>query len=208
MQLVAGITDSLPKLVAYRLIEPALRISEPVHLVCREGKFDRLMADLAVNSLDIVLADAPFDPEIRVKAFNHLLGECGVTFFGSPALARKYSRGFPESLEGAPVIFPTSNTSLRRSLDAWLDKRGVHPNIVGEFEDSALLKVFGEAEVGLFPVPSAVENDVRKQYGAKRIGRIDGVRERFYAITVERKMKHPAIVAISETARRELFTGT
>ena len=205
LRLFVGIADALPKLIAYRLIEPALRLPEHVQVVCREDKTERLMADLAVNALDIVLADAPFNPEIRVRAFNHLLGECGITFFAAPALASKYRRKFPQSLDGAPVILPTVNTSLRRSLDSWFDDQGIRPIITGEFEDSALLKTFGQAGLGLFPVSSAVEAEVKKQYGVQAIGRIDKVREHFYAISVERRIKHPAVAAITQAARQELF---
>ena len=205
LRLFVGITDALPKLIAYRLIEPALRMPEPVQVVCREDKAERLIADLALNALDIVIADSPFNPGIRVRAFNHLLGECGVTFFAAPGLARQYVRRFPHSLDGAPVLLPTPNTTLRRSLDQWFDSQGITPRITGEFEDSALLKTFGQAGTGLFPVPSAVNADVEKQYGVRPVGDVDGVRERFYAILVERRIKHPAVVAISEAARRKLF---
>jgi LysR family transcriptional activator of nhaA len=204
-QLFVGITDSLPKLIVYRLLEPALRMPEPVHVVCREGKADQLMADLALHTLDLVLSDAQFNPDISVRAFNHILGECGVTFFAAPQIAHQYSRKFPQSLHGAPVILPTSNTSLRRSLDQWFEQQGIHPRIIGEFEDSALLKVFGQAGIGLFPAPSVVEADVKRQYAVRVIGRLDKVRERFFAISIERKIKHPAVAVISEAARRNLF---
>jgi LysR family transcriptional regulator, transcriptional activator of nhaA len=205
LRLFVGITDALPKLVAYRLIEPALRMPETVQVVCREDKTHRLVADLAVNALDIVLTDSPLNPEIRVRAFSHLLGECGVTFFGTPETASKHRRRFPRSLDEAKVILPTNNTTMRRSLDQWFDAQKIRPRIAGEFEDSALLMTFGQAGVGIFPVPSAVEAEVQKQYGVKIVGRIDGVRERFYAISVERRIKHPAVVAISAAARQELF---
>jgi len=205
LRLFIGITDALPKLVAYRLIEPALRMAEPVQVVCREGKAERLVADMAVNALDIVLADSPLNPELRVRAFNHLLGECGVTFFGAPAAAGQYRRRFPQSLDGAKVILPTNNTAMRRSLDQWFEEQNIRPRIAGEFEDSALLMTFGQAGVGIFPVPSAVEADVQKQYGVRIVGRITEIRERFYAISVERRIKHPAVVAISAAARQELF---
>jgi LysR family transcriptional activator of nhaA len=201
-----GIADVVPKLVAYRLIEPALRLAEPVHIVCKEDKPERLLAELAVHEVDLVLADAPISPSVKVKAYNHLLGECGVTIFAPPKQAGSYRRKFPRSLDGAPFLLPTDNTSLRRSLDQWFDAQHLRPAVVGEFEDSALLPVFGQTGLGLFAAPSAIEVEIHAQYGVQVVGRIDTVRERFYAISVERKLKHPAVVAISETARQELFS--
>lgn len=205
LTLTVGLADVVPKLVAARLLEPALRLAEPVHLVCREDKPDRLVAELAVHGLDVVLSDAPLDPSLRVKAFNHLLGECGVDFFGTAELARAYRRGFPGSLHGAPVLLPTQNTTLRRSLEQWFSERGLRPRVVAEFEDRALLKVFGQNGLGLFPVPTIIAAEVARQYQVRRVGTLEEVRERFYAISVERRLKHPAVVAISEGARRELF---
>lgn len=205
MRLLVGVADVLPKLVSFRLLEPALALSDPVQIICREDKPERLLSDLSIHGLDIVLSDAPVGPHVKVRAFNHLLGECGVAVMGKAALARPFRKGFPASLDGAPFLLPTENTSLRRALDQWFDRRSIRPSIRAEFEDSALLKVFGQAGVGLFVVPTAVENEVRKQYGVELVGRVEEVRERFYAISVERKLKHPAVVAISEAARQELF---
>ena len=205
LRLVVGIADVVPKLVAQRLLEPALKLSVPVHLVCHEDKPDRLLAELAVHSLDVVLADAPVGPTVRIRAFNHLLGECDVVFFATAKLAATYKRGFPKSLDGAPVILPTENTTLRRSLDQWFATRGIHPRVVGEFEDNALLKVFGQAGMGLFPAASVIADEVQRQYRVRPIGKLDGLRERFYAISVDRKLKHAAVIAISEEARQKLF---
>ena len=204
-RLTIGVADALPKIVAFRLLEPALAHADPVRLVLREDKPDRLVADLSIHALDLVLSDAPVSPNVRVRAFSHLLGECGVTVFGTPELARRHRARFPQSLEGAPVLLPTDNTMLRRSLDAWFEVHGIRPQVVGEIEDSAVLKVFGQAGAGLFMAPSAVEKDVQRQYGVRVVGRIDSVRERFYAITVERRITHPVVLAISTTARQELF---
>lgn len=204
-RLTIGVADALPKIVAFRLLEPALAHADPVRLVLREDKPDRLVADLSIHALDLVLSDAPVSPNVRVRAFSHLLGECGVTVFGTPELARRHRARFPQSLEGAPVLLPTDNTMLRRSLDAWFEVQGIRPHVVGEIEDSAVLKVFGQSGAGLFMAPSAVERDVQRQYGVRVVGRIDGVRERFYAITVERRITHPVVLAISTTARQELF---
>lgn len=204
MRLTVGIADVLPKLVSFRLLKPALQLGIPVQIQCKEDKPDRLLAELAIHNLDIVLSDAPVPPSIHVKAFSHLLGECGITFMGTPELARKYRVDFPSCLSGAPMLLPTENTVLRRALDQWFDTHGIHPDIQAEFEDSALLKVFGQEGMGVFAVPSAVEGEVRSQYGVHRVGQVDEVKERFYAISAERKLKHPAVLAISESARKTL----
>lgn len=202
--LVVGIADVVPKRVARALLDPALHLGAPVRLVCREDRPERLLAALAVHELDVVLTDAPVPASVRVKAFNHELGECGVTFLATPELARAHREAFPRALEGAPVLLPTDNTSLRRSLDHWFDAQGVRPNVVGEFEDSALLMAFGQTGLGLFPVPAVVAREVRERDGVETVGEALGVRERYYAISVERRLKHPAVVAVSQAARRTL----
>ncbi len=206
LRVTIGLTDVLPKLVAYRILEPVLHFPTPIHLVCLEGKLEPLLAELALYNLDVVLSEAPMSPSVHVRAFNHLLGECGVTFFGTPELAARYGPQFPQSLSGAPVLMPTMNTMLRRSLTHWLESEGVRPRIIGEFEDSALLQVFGQRGAGLFVAPSIIEAEVLQQYGVEVVGRVEAIRERFYAITVERRIKHPAIVAISDAARQTLFS--
>lgn len=206
MRFVVGVADVVPKLVAYRLLRPALNLSTPVHIVCREDKSDRLLGELAMNGLDLVISDAPVGPAVKVRAFNHVLGECGISFMAAGELAATYRRSFPKSLNGAPVLLPTANTMLRRLLDQWFDSQGIRPTIAGEFEDSALLKVFGQNGCGIFPVPTVVEAEAGLQYKARVVGRTDVVRETFYAISVERKIKHPAVVAITEAARENIFT--
>ncbi len=206
-RLLVGVVEALPKLIAYRLVEPALQLPEPVQVVCLEDKSERLLAELSLHALDVVLSDAPVPPGVEVRAFNHLLGECGVTIFGTPSLAPAHRRRFPRSLDGAPFLLPRHNSALRSALDQWFDSEGIRPLIRGEFDDSALLKAFGHAGVGLFAAPSAIEDPVRRQYGVQVVGRIDAVRERFYAISVERKLKHPAVVAISAAARQRLFVS-
>ena len=205
LRLAVGMPDVLPKLVAYQLLKPALALKERVQFACYEGKLNNLLAELALHRLDIVLADAPITPESHVRAFNHLLGECGVTVFGTSELAKQHRRRFPESLHGAPMLLPTQNTSLRRELERWFNENDIHPNVVHEFEDSAILKVFGQAGEGLFPAPTAIESQVTKQYSVRPAGRIAEVKERFYAISVERRLKNPAVVAISNAARSKLF---
>lgn len=206
VRFLVGIADVVPKLIAYRVLEPALRLAEPIHIVCKEDKPERLLAELAVHELDLVLTDAPISPSVKIKAYNHLLGECGVTVFAPAQTSAAYKRKFPHSLDGAPFLLPTDNTSSRRLLDQWFETQNIRPTVVGEFEDSALLKVFGQTGMGLFSAPSVIEEEVKTQYGVHAIGQIDAVRERFYAISVERKLKHPAVVAISEAARQELFS--
>jgi LysR family transcriptional regulator, transcriptional activator of nhaA len=202
LSLNVGVADVVPKLVARRLLEPALQLSTPVQLVCREDKPDRLLGELAVHGFDIVLSDAPAVPSVRVRTFDHLLGESGIELFATPALARLYRRRFPASLDGAPLLLPTENTSLRRSLDQWFAAHDLRPRVVGEFEDSALLQVFGQAGFGIFPAHTFIADEVRRQYQVQPVGLLERVRERFYAISVDRKLKHPAAIAISEAARQ------
>ena len=201
VHLVVGCADVLPKMVAFRLLEPAFRLEEPVHVVARQGRVEALLADLCVHALDLVLADAPIPAATRVRAFNHLLGESEVGFFASPSLAEILRPGFPRSLTGQPVLLPASHTMLRRSLDGWFAANAIAPRLVGEFDDSALLKVFARAGVGAFAAPSVVRDELLATYGVDYVGACAGVRERFYAITLERRIRNPAVAAISEAAR-------
>ena len=207
IRLVVGIDDVVPKEIAHALIEPALRLREPVRLLCREGSLEPLVAKLAAHELDVVLSDAPVAPNLDFRTFNHPLGECGVAWMGAPRLAKVYRRGFPESLDGAPVLLPTDDTAIRRGLDQWFDKRGVRPVVVAEFEDFALLRAFGQRGSGILPVPAVLERDFGRRYDLRRIGAVDGVTGRFYAISIERKIRHPAVAAICEAARRTLFAA-
>jgi LysR family transcriptional activator of nhaA len=200
LRLMVGIANFVPKLIVYRLLQPALDLPEPVRLVCREGQPERLLADLAVHSLDVVVTDTPLAPTVKIRAFSHLLAECGVTIFGTEALAKKYRRNFPRSLDRAPLLMPSDTSALRRSLEEWFRAEEIRPNIVGEFDDSTLLKVVGEAGLALFPVPTLIAPDVTRQYKVLRIGELSAVRARFYAITAERRITHPALVAISASA--------
>ena len=201
-----GIQGALPKLVVYRLLRPTLESTENrFHLVCYEGKLNELLGDLGTHRLDVVLADRPLSPDIPVKAFNHQLGRCGVTVFGTGKMCRKYRANFPHSLTGAPMLLPTRNTSIRRGINQWFSEQGIEPMVTHEFEDSAVLKVFGQAGHGLFVTPSAIEDEVCRQYSVKILGRIPEVQERYYAISVERKLKHPGVLEIIQFARREVF---
>lgn len=200
-----GITEVIPKLMAKKLLEPALRLSSDIRLICREGPSDRLFAELSLHNLDIVLADAPIGSFVKIRGYNHLLGESEVLIFAADSLARKYRRHFPESLTGAPFLLPVTGTVLRQSLDGWFDAHGIRPRIVGEFEDSALLKIFGQLGVGVFASSAVIKSEIIKQFGVRELGVAAGCREQFYAISVERKLKHPAVVAIAEAARQKLF---
>lgn len=163
-------------------------------------------AVVATYGLDLVLADAPVGPSVKVKAYNHLLGECAVSVFGAERLASAHRKGFPRSLDRAPFLLPREDSELRRALDRWFEEAGVRPRVIAEFEDNALLEAFGQAAAGLFVAPAAIEREVCRQLGVERVGRLEAVRERFYAITVDRKIRHPAVAAISQSARRELFS--
>ena len=205
-RLLVGVQGALPKLVVYELLRPALESDEiDFQIVCFEGKIRELLGELAMHRLDVVIADRPLTPDTHVRAFNHLLGKCGVTIFGAGNLSRKFRKNFPQSLNGAPMLLPTQNTSLRRLLEQWFEENKIHPEIVHEFEDSAVLKVFGQAGHGLFVTPSAIENEVCRQYSVKAIGRIPEIVEKFYAISVEKRIKHPAVLRISQSAREKLF---
>jgi LysR family transcriptional activator of nhaA len=204
-RLTVGVADVMPKLVAYQLIEPALLLADSHRIICREGTNKELLSALAVHDIDVVLTDSQIDPAINVKAFCHLLGECGMTLFGTSKLAAVYRGKFPRSLDGAPFLLPTNNTAVRRSLDQWFETENIRPVIVAECEDSALLQVFGQRGLGLFFVPSVISAEVQRQSTVKAIGRVSAVREQFFAISLDRKLKHPAVLAISEAARTRLF---
>ena len=205
VRLTVGVADVLSKLIAYRIVEPALRLPESVRLEAIEDTPERLLAELALFALDVVLADAPVGPTTRVRAYSHLLGECAVSVFGADRLARMYRRGFPRSLNGAPFLLPRQQSALRVALDDWFEREGVQPHILGEFDDSALMAAVGQTGLGLFPAPSPITREVCRQHDVRSIGALETVRQKFYAITVDRKLKHPAVLAICEAARRKLF---
>lgn len=206
VRLQVGVADEVTKIIAYRLLEPALRLPTPVHIVCRDGAPERLLTDLATHALDLVIADAPISPGIKVKAFTHSLGETSVTVFGVPKLATPRRKNFPRSLDGAPFLVPTAGKTLRRTLDHFFDRESIRPRIVAELDDSALLTAFGQGGAGLFVAPTVLEKEVTRQHDVAIVGRLDEVREQFYAISVERRLKHPAVIAISEAANEILTT--
>jgi LysR family transcriptional activator of nhaA len=207
LRLVVGIDDVVPKEVAYRILKPTLALKRPVRLVCREGTLERLVADLAVHEIDVVLSDAPVTPSLNVRAYSHSLGTCEALWMATPALAKTLRRGFPKSLDGVPVLLPTDDTAIRRSLDQWLEKQDVHPVMIGEFEDYAMLREFARAGHGFAPVPAILEDQFRREYGFARVGVVSGINAEFYAISVERKIKNPAVAAMTENAR-EAFLGS
>lgn len=200
LHLQVGIVDVVPKLVAKQLLAPALALGTPVRLICVEDRLDRLMAALALHELDVVLADSPSDSSSTIKAFNHLIIDCPVAILGAKKLSQRYRRNFPRSLRGAPLLLPTLNSALRRAMDHWMSDMSMMPQIMGEFDDRALLEVFGESGLGLFPVPSLIANTVIQQLNVQKVGVLKEIREKFYAITVERRVTHPGVAAICDAS--------
>ena len=208
LRFVVGVADTLPKLMVHRLLMPAVHLAdEDVRVACIDGDPDQLLARLALHELDLVISDYPANPRLGLRAFNHALGDCGVSFFATADLARRYRRGFPQSLNGAPILLPAGNSALRPALDQWFDDLGIRPLVRGEFSDSALLKAFGARGEGLFVAPSAIAEDVRRMYGVVVVGHEERLRERFYAISVEKRIAHPAVLAITQGARESLARG-
>ncbi|MGA8135546.1 transcriptional activator NhaR [Pseudomonas sp. MWU12-2037] len=201
-----GVADVVPKSIVYRLIAPTMELDEPIRITCREDKLERLLADLAIQRLDLVISDSPMPSHLDIKGYSQKLGECGISFFATSALAARHAEDFPRCLHGAPLLIPGQESVVRSRLLRWFAEQHLHPRIVGEFDDSALMQAFGQSGSGIFIAPSVIAEEVCRQYGVKLIGQTDAVSESFYAISVERKVKHPGIVAITEGARRELFT--
>lgn len=206
MRLTVGLSDSLPKLTASRLLDAALRLPQKVKLVCHEDDFESLLGELSVHKLDVVLTDRPVPSGTTLRVFSHLLGESETMLYGVPALAEKYRKDFPASLKGAPLLLPTRNHAIRGRLDHWFETHDVRPDIVGEFDDSALLNTFGRTGLGMFPAPSALASAVEEQFGAVPVGELTHVREQVYAISNERKIKHPAVDAILTASHVSVFT--
>jgi LysR family transcriptional regulator, transcriptional activator of nhaA len=204
LRLVAGVADVVPKRMAALLLQPAVDAHPELTLVCHEGPLPQLLGALAVHELDVVIADVAASEEVKVKAFNHKLGDCGTTFFAARPLAH-VKKGFPRSLQGQPLLLPAQGTAFRRSLEAWLDAGALRPIVTGEFDDTALMKAFGARGLGVFAAPQVLEDDIRAQYDVTVVGRAPDVRETYYAITVERRLRHPAVVAIAEAARAAIF---
>lgn len=203
--LTVGIVSSMPKLIAERIIAPALTGETAVRVRCHESPLEPLLSELAIHRLDLVLSDQPVPDGLNLKAYNHRLGESGMSFFALRRNARRYRNRFPGSLADAPMLLPPPHTALRRQLDDWFADLELFPRIVGEFDDSALLKAFGEAGAGVFAAPMAIEEEICRMYRMAVIGRTDDIKERFYAISAERRLSHPSTVLITDTARSDLF---
>lgn len=203
--LKVGVAMVVPKLLAYRVLEPVLLMQDPVKLICHEAPLVDLLADLSVHKLDMVLADSPINPSLNIRAYNHALGESGITFFAAPEEAKRLRAKFPESMHRQNILMPTSGSSLRRNLEIWFQRQQIEPIVVAEFEDRALMKTFGERGIGVFTSPSAVEQDVIDKYRVEVVGRSDEVTESFYVISPERHIKHPAINTITQVAKSVLF---
>ncbi|RCU50867.1 transcriptional activator NhaR [Corallincola holothuriorum] len=199
-----GVADVVPKSIAYRLLAPALQLADPIRMICKENSLSDLLAELALHRLDIVIADAPVPAGIGIRGFNHALGECGLSFVAVPKLASELRNNFPSSLNGAPLLIPSEISVTHMRLQQWFDKQHIYPNVVGEFDDSALMKAFGQAGVGVFVVPTAIANEIIAQYGVELVGATDEISEQFFAISTERRLSNPAVIAITETAREWL----
>jgi LysR family transcriptional activator of nhaA len=206
LRLTVGVADVLPASLVRRFLEPAFALSQSVHVICRADKsVEEFLADLALHRVDVVLADGPPGAGVAVRAFGHLLGECGTTFFASPDMAASLRKRFPASLDGAPFLMPGAPSMVRRALEQWFDTHDIRPRIVVECDDSALAKDFGETGMGVFATPTVIEAEVRRHYRVRVVGRAPAVQQQFFAISVERRIKHPAVVAISEAARHDIF---
>ncbi len=206
-QFTVGIVDSIPKLIACRIIAPAMKTEQPPRIRCHEGTLERLLGDLAVHRLDLVLSDEPLPGGLNVRAYSYVLGESGTSFFASEQGETPLAGEFPKNLHDTPMLLPTAGTALRRRLEEWFESRGLVPRIAAEFDDSALMKAFGEAGAGVFCGPTAIAGEIARTYGARIIGSTEEVRERYYAISPERRLEHPSVVAITEAARTQLFAG-
>ncbi len=200
-----GIVNSMPKLIAERIVAPALTDDNPVRVRCQEASLEALLSELAIHRLDIVLSDQPVPDGLSLKAYNHRLGTSGMSFFVKKGMARSYRNRFPESLADAAMLLPSQHSALRRRLDDWFEANGITPRIAGEFDDSALLKAFGQAGLGVFAAPTVIQDEVCRMYRASVVGETDDIEERFYAISSERKLKHESVVLITDLARKDLF---
>jgi len=200
-----GIADVVPKSIAHQMLAPVLALAEPIRLICREDRLERLLADLAIHRLDMVLADRPMPPGLDVRGHSHLLGECGVAFFATPDLAARLGADFPANLDDAAMLIPGEDSALRAPLMRWLERRGLRPRVAAEFDDSALMKAFGQSGAGVFPAPAAMAPEIEAHYGVVLLGQTQEMRERYFAISAERRLTHPAVVTVTETARSGVF---
>jgi LysR family transcriptional activator of nhaA len=206
LRLVVGVSDVIAKSMVHRMLEPAFHMRDKVRIICREARSaDAFMGELAGHSIDVVLADAPAGPGTPVRTFSHPLGDCGSSFFAAPKLARSCRKGLPRSLDGVPVLLPGSDSTFRRALDEWFHAHDIRPNVVAELDDLALASVLGEQGLGILAAPDVIEKELRQRYALELVGRAKDIRQRFFAISVERKIKNPAVAAICEVARKKIF---
>ncbi len=203
-----GISDVVPKSIAYRLLSPTLQMAEDIRLVCHEDRLESLFAELSIHKLDLVITDRPMPAEIGVKGFSHLLGESSTAFYACEELAEQFREGFPASLDGAPMLIPGVDSAQRFNLERWFALNGISPRIKGEFDDTALMKAFGQGGVGIFPAPAVISKEAFNQHGVEVVGQAEDLKVRYYAVSAERKLRHFAVVAISESAQHSLFSGT
>ncbi len=203
-ELKVGISDVVPKVIAYRLIEPAFADTNAGTVSCYEDRTERLLAELAISEVDLVIADAPVPPSVKVKAYNHFLGECGVSFLAQGALAKQFRKGFPQCLTGAPLLLPTREAAVRREIDKWLDVLGVVPRYVAEFQDSALMKIVAREGKGIIPIPSVVQSEIKREYHLELVAETEAVKERFYLISIEKRLKNPLVKSIVDRAQKKL----
>jgi LysR family transcriptional activator of nhaA len=209
LRLVVGVSDVIAKSIVHRILEPVFLLHDKVRVICREARSaDAFMGELAVNAVDVVLADAPAASGTPVRTFNHPLGDCGTSFFAAPGLARARRRRFPGSLDSAPFLLPSSDSTFRRALDVWFQSCGIRPQVVAELDDLALASVLGAKALGVIAAPDVMEQELRQRYGLHLVGRAGGIRQRFFAISVERKIRHPAVTAICEAARNSVFAAS
>lgn len=207
LRLVVGVSDVLAKSIVHRILEPAFRLEDKVRIICRENRSaEAFLGELAMHSVDVILSDTPAGPGTPVRTFSHPLGECGTSLFASAHLARACRRNFPRSLDGVPVLLPSSDSTFRRALNEWFSSRNIRPQVIAELDDAALASVFGEAGLGVFAAPDVIEDEIRARYRVQLVGRVKAIRQRFYAISIERKISHPAVMAICEVARKHIFT--
>ncbi|MAZ66443.1 MAG: transcriptional activator NhaR [Kangiellaceae bacterium] len=204
-EFIVGAASALPKTIVYKIIEPALHLPQDISITSREGPVDVMLADLAIHKVDMVLSDMPITNSVSIKAYNHFLGESGLSCFAAPELANKLRPNFPQSLNHAPMLLPTSQYAIRQLIDGWLDKQGLCPLICGQFDDSALMKSFGQTGMGSFFMSSTIEEEICNNFHVEVVGRVPDVKQKYYAISAERKVRHPAVSAICDRARKALF---
>jgi len=206
LHLKAGVANSISKSIAYHLLEPALCLKNSVHLICREDNINVLLSELIVHRLDIVISDQPLPDILSVKGFSHYLGSCGITFFATQSLAKQLSKKFPQCLDGMPLLLPGDSSAIKYQLIQWFKKKSIHPRIIAEFDDGALMKAFGQKGTGIFLAPSITEEEVKASFNVEIIGKTTDIMESFYAISIERKTKNVAVIAILDAAREQLFS--